>query len=119
VRKLSKLLTPVVLASGLAIATTWPSLPSMLRTHDMLLLTPSQKTTAWRDLHRRGIHQYASPGFYPMDRWVLPDSVQIRPVPRRAARDVRALRSYDFAIVQGSLLIVNPSDKKIVEVIRG
>jgi hypothetical protein len=32
---------------------------------------------------------------------------------------VPALRPYDFAIVQGKLLIVNPSDRKIAEVITG
>ena len=40
------------------------------------------------------------------------------PSPKKAAGDVSALRSYDFAIVQGKLLIVNPSDKKVAEVIR-
>jgi hypothetical protein len=29
------------------------------------------------------------------------------------------LKSFDFAMVNGKLLIVNPSDKKIVEVISG
>ncbi len=45
--------------------------------------------------------------------------VRFSAVPSKAARDVPALRPYDFAMVQGKLLIVNPSDKKIAEVITG
>jgi hypothetical protein len=32
---------------------------------------------------------------------------------------VPSLKPYDFAVVQGKVLIVNPSDKKIVDVIIG
>ena len=40
----------------------------------------------------------------------------IQAVTKKAAGDVPVL--YDFAIVSGKLLIVNPSDKKVAEVIR-
>jgi hypothetical protein len=42
---------------------------------------------------------------------------------RRSPKDVvvspPALKSFNFAMVNGKLLIVNPSDKKIVQVISG
>ena len=48
----------------------------------------------------------------------LPLVVTIRPVTRKAARQVPALAPYDFAMVQGGLLIVNPNDMIVAGVIR-
>jgi hypothetical protein len=48
---------------------------------------------------------------------VVPNSVTTAPVPSKAAHAVPLLKPYDFAQVQKKLVIVNPSDKKIVEVI--
>ena len=45
--------------------------------------------------------------------------MKVSAVPSKAARAVPSLRPYDFAMVQGKLLIVNPSDKKVAEVISG
>jgi len=50
---------------------------------------------------------------------VLPKGIAIAPVTQKAAGDVPALRPYDFAMIEGKLLIVNPSDSKIAEVISG
>ena len=50
---------------------------------------------------------------------MLPNSVRIEPITRKAVRDVPVLRPYDFAIVHGMLVIVNPSDRIIAEVIEG
>jgi Protein of unknown function (DUF1236) len=49
----------------------------------------------------------------------VPGSLTIRAVPNKVARDVSQLRPYDFAKVQGKLLIVNPTDRTIAEVISG
>ncbi len=38
---------------------------------------------------------------------------------KQAMSDVPVLNPYDFAMVQGKLLIVNPSDRKIAEMITG
>ncbi len=48
---------------------------------------------------------------------VVPSAIIIEPVPSKAASDVPSLRPYDFAVVQGKVLIVNPSDRKIADVI--
>jgi hypothetical protein len=37
----------------------------------------------------------------------------------KAGRDLPMLKPYDFAIVHGTLVIVNPSDRIIAEVIQG
>jgi|GEM_PF-3462236 hypothetical protein len=48
----------------------------------------------------------------------VPPAVTIRPVTRKGARHVPTLAPYDFAMVQGRLLIVNPRDMIVAEVIR-
>jgi hypothetical protein len=99
--------------SAIPIASARPSVsPS-----DILTLTNREKRLAWRDLHWRAMHYHEVPGFEPIDHWVLPPTVTVKPVTHRAARDVPALAGYDFAIVEGVLLIVNPTDRAVAEVI--
>jgi hypothetical protein len=86
---------------------------------DTLSLTSTEQKTAWNDLHGQAAEQKASSGFNATVGAVVPSTVKIAPVPSKAASDVPMLKSFDFAMVNGKLLIVNPSDKKIVEVISG
>jgi uncharacterized iron-regulated membrane protein len=84
---------------------------------DFLSLTQRAKKLAWRDLHNEAVHYYGRPWFATIDRWVVPPRITLKPVTHRAARDVPALANYDFAIDKGKLLIVNPADRAIAEVI--
>ncbi len=45
---------------------------------------------------RAAIHHYGVPWFEPIDRWVLPPTVTVKPDTSRAARDVPGLAGYDF-----------------------
>src|SRR5438552_14855675 len=78
---------------------------------DILILSRPQQRRAWDDLHRLAVSQYLPPGFSTSIEWVLPNSVRIEPVKRKARRDVPALKPYDFAIAHNTLVIVNPSDR--------
>ncbi len=91
----------------------------LLRASDILVLSRSEKLAAWKDLHRRFPDQYGPPGFSPISEWVLPPAIAVRPMTRRALRAVPGLAPYEFAMVQGRLLIVNPNNMKVAEVIRG
>jgi hypothetical protein len=106
----------VAIASNAAIPTA-SARRSIGRPSDMLSLTHREKGLAWRDLHRHATHYYRVPGFEPIDHWVLPPVVTVKPVTSGAARDVPALMGYEFVIVEGMLLIVNPTDRAIAEVI--
>jgi hypothetical protein len=86
---------------------------------DTLSLTSMQQKAAWQDLNSKASKQNAPSGFQATVGAVVPTTVKIEPVPSKAATDIPALKSYDFAVVQGKLLIVNPSDNKIAEVITG
>ena len=43
--------------------------------------------------------------------------VPIKAVPTKTARDVSQLRPYDFAMVSGKILIVNPKDRTVAQVL--
>jgi Protein of unknown function (DUF1236) len=94
------------------------SAPKQGAVTDELSLNRIQQKVAWADLSRHAVSQNAPSGFNATEGSVLPNSVVIRPVPEKAVGNVPALKSYDFAIVSGKLLIVNPFDKKVAEVIR-
>lgn len=47
----------------------------------------------------------------------VPNDVTLKPVPATLAQQVGALKSYDYALVKHELLIVDPSNKKVVDVI--
>jgi hypothetical protein len=86
---------------------------------DTLSLSSTQQQTAWKDLYMGSLNQKPPAGFDAKAGAVLPNSITTAPVTSKAASDVPALKPFDFAMVNGKLLIVNPSDKKIVEVISG
>jgi hypothetical protein len=80
-------------------------------------LTATQRTKAWNDLQKQATEQKAPPSFEPTVGSAVPSTIKIAPVPGKAASDIRSLKSYDFALTEGKLLIVNPSDKKIAAVL--
>jgi hypothetical protein len=86
---------------------------------DTLSLTSTEQKSAWKDLNGHVTNQNAPSGFQPKVGAAVPSSIKLEPIPAQAATDVPSLKSFDFAMVQGKLLIVNPSDKKIADVITG
>lgn len=86
---------------------------------DTLSLTSTDRKTAWSDLRKEAATQNEPRSFDATVGAVVPTALNIEPVPTNVADAIPALRPYDFAIVPGKLLIVNPADKKIVDVITG
>jgi hypothetical protein len=84
---------------------------------DTLILSSAQQKTAWNDLSGVASEQSTPADFNMAVGSVVPTTFKITPVSSKAAKDVPALKPYDFGMLQGKLLIVNPSDKKIVDVI--
>jgi len=113
--------TPIALAAALLLAgVTAASAAGMAPAgaSDSLMLTNTQQKTAWRDLHTRN-KQSAPSSFMAQSGTAVPSTLKIKPVPSKTASAVPRLKPYDFAMVQGKLLIVNPSDRTIAEVITG
>jgi hypothetical protein len=107
----------IVRVSAVPVANAGLSALSISQPGDILSLTHHEKRLAWQDLHRQAIHHHGVPWFETIDRWVLPPRFTAKPVTSRAARDVPALAGYDFAIVDDMLVIVNPTDHAVAEVI--
>jgi hypothetical protein len=92
-----------------------PAMQSMAK--DSLSLTRSQQRTAWRDLGQHAAGQSAPSSFAASVGATIPGDISLRSVPAKVAARVSSLKPYDYALLQGKLLIVNPSDKKVVDVI--
>ncbi len=100
---------------GVAAATGMAQHPSAAK--DNLTLTTQQEKTALNDIGKSAIRQNAPSDFKASVRTVVPTTISLRQIPTAAVKKVPALKPYDYAMLKNRLLIVNPSDKKIVDVI--
>jgi hypothetical protein len=85
---------------------------------DNLTLTRSQQRTAWRDISPQAGNQNAPSNFTASVGATVPGDVTIQSMPAKVASRVSSLKPYDYAMLGHELLIVNPNDKKIVDVIK-
>lgn len=84
---------------------------------DALKLTTAQRQKAWNDLYTGALNQQTPAGFKTAIGATVPRNVVTAPVTAKAAGDVPSLKPYKFAMVQKKLVIVNPRDGKIADVI--
>ncbi|MGA7804352.1 DUF1236 domain-containing protein [Bradyrhizobium sp.] len=89
----------------------------MANTSDTLALSGNQQQTIAKDVSRHASNQTAPQGFNAQVGEAVPSSISTYPLPRQAARDVPAVRPYRYAMTQDKVLIVNPSDRKIADVV--
>ena len=114
-------LAAAALLSGAVLAAA-PASAALFGSHakaaDSLTLPSDQQKTALNDLN--GTAQSNAPSsFQPSTSSALPSTVTVHAIPSKTATAVPALRPYDYAKVDGKLLIVNPHDMMIAEVISG
>jgi Protein of unknown function (DUF1236) len=111
----------VLLVSGVSVASAASHMSNRsgnsATASDNLALSDAQQKSIWKDITSRAATQYAPSGFTAAVGTAIPDSVNTYRLPRQAARDVPAVRPYRYAMLQDKLLIVNPSDKKIADVV--
>jgi Spy/CpxP family protein refolding chaperone len=98
-------------------ASTNSSAKAASAARDELTLTQAERKKAWNDLYTPSLNQKTPSGFHATIGAIVPSDVVTAPVTARAAGDVPALKPYKFAMVQKKLVIVNPSDSKIADVI--
>jgi hypothetical protein len=115
-------LAAAVLLAGawLAVIPAWAALfsSSVPKAGDSLTLSAQDQKTAWNDLNSAAASSAPS-SFQPTTSSAVPSTLKVSAIPSKTASDVPALRPYDFAKVNGKLLIVNPHDMMIAEVIAG
>jgi hypothetical protein len=83
---------------------------------DTVILSAAQRKAVWNDINKQTTNQNAA-GFDATVGTFLPGNVKIEPVPGKTATDVPSLRPYDFAMVDHKLVIVDPSNKVIADVL--
>jgi hypothetical protein len=94
-----------------------PSANAAAQSGDALTLSEAQRKMAWQDLYMDSLNQNTPPGFDAVVGTTVPNTIVIAPVTAQAGSDVPALKPYSFAMVQKKLVIVNPSNRKITNVI--
>jgi hypothetical protein len=121
--QISAFLAASLLVAGVSAASAAaPGLPSVssdmsATPHDALTLTRTQQKVVWADLSAQAPTQAAPASFNPAVGAVVPNSITLKTMTKEATSDVPVLTPYDFAWVQGTLLIVNPRDREIAEMI--
>jgi hypothetical protein len=121
-----------LLLAGVSAASAAPALPSTLAAppvkvaakmapaaHDTLNLTSAQQKIARKDLHMKSLNQPAPSGYQVAVGAVVPKNIATGRMTAKAAGDVPALKPYRFAELGNKLVIVNPTDRKIADVISG
>lgn len=118
-KRTSMALAAALLLAGAsaASAATMQSSGANASPHDTLSPSSTQQQTAWKDLYVGLLNQATPSGFHAVVGTVVPNGVATAPMTGKAASDVPALKPYKFAMLQKKLLIINPTDKKIAEVI--
>ena len=91
--------------------------PAMAQAKESPSLTAQQQKMAWKDISKHAIKVKAPADFTAMVGAALPAG-HAHPVPVSTSNKVPALRPYQYALLDSKkLLIVNPSDKKVADVI--
>jgi len=119
--------TAVALASSVGVASAAEQSSTMSKMshpsamHEMtkpgLTLTAAQQKLAWKDVKRNATAQKAPTDFTARVGSTVPGDLTLRPIPTKLGRQVSMLKPYDYALLKHELLIVDPSNKKVVDVI--
>ena len=84
---------------------------------DTLTLTDAQRQSIWNDVSKQATNQNPPANFNAAVGAEIPSGLRTYALPHQAARDVPSLKPYRYAMTQDKLLIVNPSDHKIADVV--
>jgi hypothetical protein len=83
---------------------------------DTVILSAAQRRAVWRDLSKQANNQNAM-GFKARVGTFVPKNMKIEPMPSNVTANNPKLRPYGFAMVGNKLLIVDPSNKVIADVL--
>jgi uncharacterized membrane protein len=83
---------------------------------DTVILSAAKRRAIWNDLHKQATNQNAA-GFDATIGTFMPNTVKIEPIPSKLAANNPSLQPYDFAMVNHKLVIVDPSNKVIADVL--
>lgn len=91
---------------------------SQSKANGSLSLSSADQKTAWKNIIDDATKQKVPSGFTAKVGETLPSGIDTHPVPVSTADKVPELKTYQYALLENNkLLIVDPADKKIVDVI--
>ncbi len=85
--------------------------------NDHLNLTSVQQKEIWQGVSQQAAKATTPASFKPTVGEATPSSIKLQPLPSKVANEVPAVKSYDFAMLQNQVLIVDPSSRKIVDIV--
>jgi hypothetical protein len=85
---------------------------------DTVILSSAQRKAVWNDLSKQATNQNAS-GFDATTGTFLPKSVKIDKMPSKTTANIPSLQPYDYSMVDHHLVIVDPTNQVIVDVLKG
>ena len=92
--------------------------PASAATPPGLELTPEQRQLIMTSVSSRTSQSTAAPDtFHPAVGATVPPSVETSPLPDTLAQVMPRLKGYEFAMVSGQVLIIDPTSKQVVELI--
>jgi hypothetical protein len=89
---------------------------SAMHGSDTVILSVAQRRAIWKDLSKQATNQNAA-GFDAMTGTFVPNTLKFEAIPSRVTANIPSLRPYDFAMVNHKLVIVDPSNKVIADVL--
>lgn len=114
------LLGSVGMAAAASTTGAQGSLPkaSASQAKDSLTLSSAQKKTIWQDVSKQESSMRSPAGFTAKVGAAVPGAVMLHPLPTSVTNNIAAIRPYEYAMLDNKqLLIVNPTDKKVVDII--
>ena len=99
--------------AGASAAETGPFLVAS----DDFVLTGAQEQLLWQRIGRNASSTTAPSGLIAAVGATLPASVALHALPATVTRQIPGVRPYKYALLGKALLIINPTDRVIVDVI--
>jgi hypothetical protein len=85
---------------------------------DYLVLSGAQEQLMWHTIHAQSATRIgAQPHFRGLLDGTVPHSIALHALPSSIIRQMPALEAYKYVMSDGRLLIVNPIDRHIVDII--
>jgi Protein of unknown function (DUF1236) len=80
-------------------------------------LTVAQRQEIWQGASKQAVKESLPASQKAALGQSLPNSVRLQPMPKEVSDEVPAVKSYDFAMLQAQLLIVDPASRKVIDII--
>lgn len=88
-----------------------------LKLSDRLYLTSAQERVLWQTIGKQNASIKAPPGFIAFVGAVVPGPVTLHAMPSNAVSRIPTAEPFRYTILDKQLLIVNPDDRKVADII--